>query len=182
MPSAAAAKANAVLNTHMRLILHSSALPVCQYMLNTTHPSMNQHTVSSHHQRARIPAHPFLKRTTKYLLSQKLTHCSTYTTPDLLPTLAACLAVCKGIQSNKHPPVKSSEPTPNIQLWLLSNHNLYSKPAASSNTFYTILPALSFPPPATQYTALQLPNPMQCLTRICATNFIHAHFLRANMR
>ena len=162
------------------MYLHAPATR--QHTPNATQASMNQESVCTLHYRARTAARRFLKRTTKYLHNHKKTQCSTYTTPDLPPTLAACLAVCKGIHSNKYPPVKSSEPTPNIQLWLLSNHNLYSKPAASSNTFYTILPAFSFPPPATQYTALQLPNPMQCSTRICATNFIYAHFLRANMR
>ena len=105
---AAAAKSNPVLNTPMRLILHLCALPAWQYTLNATQPSMNQHTISSRNYRARTPAHRFLKLTTKYLLKHKMTQCSTYTTPNLPPTLAACLTVCKGIHSNKCRPIKSS--------------------------------------------------------------------------
>ena len=45
--NAAAAKSNAVFNTQLCLILHLSALPVWQYTLNATQPSMNQQTVSS---------------------------------------------------------------------------------------------------------------------------------------
>ena len=106
---AAAAKSNALSNTHMLLILHLSALAAWQYTLSATHPTMNQPTVPSHHQRTRTPpTHRFLKRATQYLLNHKLTHCSSYTTPDLPPTLAAPLAVCKAIHSNKYPPVKFS--------------------------------------------------------------------------
>ena len=123
MPNAAAAKSNAVFYTQCRLILHSSALAASQYTLNATQPNMNQHTVSSLHHLARAPAHRFLKRTTKYLLNHKMTHCSTYTTPDLPPTLAARLALCKGIHSNKYRTLKSSQPTPNISLQLLLKHN-----------------------------------------------------------
>ena len=101
-------KFTAVFNTQLSLILHLSALPAWQYALNTTQPSMDQHTVYSLHCRARTPAHSFLKLTTKYLLKHKMTQCSTYTTPNLPPTLAACLAVCKGIHSNKCRPIKSS--------------------------------------------------------------------------
>ena len=88
---------------------------------------MNQHTAPSLHQRAPTPPHRFLKRATQYLLNHKMTHCSTYTTPDLPPTLAARLALCKGIHSNKYRPLKSSQTTPNIQLRLLPNHSPYSK-------------------------------------------------------
>ena len=93
---------------HMLQSLHLFALAAWQYTLNATQPSMNHQTVASLHQRTRTPAHRFLKRTTKYLLNHKMTHCSTYTTPDLPPTLAARLAICKGIHSNKYPPLKSS--------------------------------------------------------------------------
>ena len=109
----------------MRLILHLCALPVWQYTLNAAHTSMNQHTVSSLHYSPRTPPHRFLKRTTKCLLNHQMTRCSTYTTPDLPPTLAARLAPCQSIHS-KYPPVKSSQPTPNIPLRLLPKHEPYS--------------------------------------------------------
>ena len=127
MHSAPAAKSNAVLNTDMRLILDLCALAAWQYTLNATQPSMNEQTVSSLYRRARTPAHRLLKPTTKYLLNHKMTHCSTYTTPGLPPTLAARLALCKAIHSNKCGPLKCFYPTPNIPLRLLPNHNPYSK-------------------------------------------------------
>ena len=137
---------------------------------------MNHHTVSSLHQRARTPPHRFLKRTTQYLLNHKMTHCSTYTTPDLPPTLAARLALCKRIHSNKYPPVKSCYPTSNIPLRRLPNHNPYSNTSCFlPHTLHYITPIYLLPtsiiarpsstPRPTQYTALQLPNPMHCLTR-----------------
>ena len=128
MNSAPPAKSNPVFNTHMRLILHLCALAVWQYTLNATQPSMNQQKASSPNCRSPTPAHRFLKRTTKYLLNNRTTRCSTYTTADLPPILAARLAVCNAIHSNKYRPLKSSYPTPNIQLRLLPNHNPYSKP------------------------------------------------------
>ena len=124
---AAAAKSTAVFNTQLCLILHLCSLPTWQYTLNATQPTMNQRTVSSLHHRARTPAHRFLKRTTKYLLNHKMTHHSTYTTPDLPPTLTARLVLCKGIHTNKYRPVKSSQPTPNIPLRLPPKQNPYSK-------------------------------------------------------
>ena len=108
MHNAAPAKSNAVLKTQLSLILHLCTLPVWQYTLNATQPSMNYQTVSSLHHRARTPAHRVLKRTTKYLLNHNMTYCSTYTTPYLPPTISARLAVCKGIHSNKYRPLKSS--------------------------------------------------------------------------
>ena len=71
--------------------------------------------------------------------SIKMTHFASFTTPDLPPTLAARLAACKGIHSNKDRPVKPSQPTPNIPRRHLASHNPYSKPTASSHTLYTIL-------------------------------------------
>ena len=108
MRGAPAAKSNAAFETHMRLILHLSALPAWEYTLNATQPNMSQQTVSSLHHRTGAAAHRFLKRTTKELLSHKMTPCSTYTTPDLPPTLAARLSLCKGIHSHKYRPLKSS--------------------------------------------------------------------------
>ena len=108
MPNDADAKCNAVFNAHILLILHLSAPAASQYTLNATQPSMNHQTVSRPNRRARKQADRFLKSTTKYLLNHKITHCSTYATPDLPPTLAARLAVCKGIHSNKYRPLKSS--------------------------------------------------------------------------
>ena len=105
---AASAKFSAVFNTQLGLMLHSSALAVWQYTLNATQPSMNHHGVSSLHYPARTPPHRFLKRTTKYLLNHKITHCSTYTTADLPPILAARLQVCNEIRFNKYRPLKSS--------------------------------------------------------------------------
>ena len=61
-----------------------------------------------------------------------------------------------------------------------TNHNV--KPAASCHTLYTTLPPLSFPPSPTQCTALQLPNPIQSFTRICALSCIYPHQLRGNIR
>ena len=108
MHSATAQTSNALFNTQLRLILHLCAHPVSQYTLTATpQPSMNRHTVSSLHQRAPAPPHRFLKRTTKCLLNHKMTHCSTYTNPDLPPTLPATLALCKRIHSNKYPTAKS---------------------------------------------------------------------------
>ena len=52
-----------------------------------------------------------------------MTHCSTYTTPHLPPTLGARRAVGNAFRSNKCRPVKSSKPTPSIPLRLLPNHN-----------------------------------------------------------
>ena len=101
-------KSTAVFNTQLSLTLDRCALAVWQYMLNATQRSTNQQPVSSLYHRTRTPAHRFLKRTTKYLLNHKMTQSSTYTTPDLPPTLAARLAVCKGIHSNKYSPLKSS--------------------------------------------------------------------------
>ena len=124
--NAAAPKSNAVLNTQLRLILHLCAPPVCQYSLNATQPSINHQIVSSLHYRARTPAHRLLKRTTKYLRTHKMTQCSTYTTPDRPPTLAARLAVCKDIHSNKYRPAKSSQPTTYIPPRLLPKQNPYS--------------------------------------------------------
>ena len=118
---AAAAKSTAVLNTHMRLIMHLCVLPAGQYTRNATQPSMNHQTVSSLHHRARTPAHRFLKPTTKYLLNHKMTHCSTYTTSDLPPTLPARLALWKAIETNKYRPLKSSKTTSNIPLRPLPN-------------------------------------------------------------
>ena len=104
----ATAKSNSVSNTELSLILHLSAPPVWHYTPVATQPSMSHHTMWRGDHRARKPEHGALKPTTKYLLNNKMTHCSTYTTPDLPPTLAARLALCKGIHSNKYPPVKSS--------------------------------------------------------------------------
>ena len=143
---------------------------------------MNQQTVSSFHYRPSARVHRLCKRTTKCLCTHTMTTRSTCTTPDLPPTFAARLALCKGIHSNKYRPLKSSQTTPNIQLRLLPKQNPYSKPTASCHTFYTVLPSLSLTPPATQYTTLQLPNPMQCLTCSCASSCIHAHLLRGNIR
>ena len=146
MHSAAAAKSIALFHTPMRYTLHLCAPPVWQYTLNATQPNMNQPTVPSLHQRARTPPHRFLKRTTQYLLNRKMTHCSTYTTPDLPPTLAAPLALCKAIHSNKYPTVKSSQPSPNIPLQPFLNKAHTQKPAASFHTLYTILPPFTLPP------------------------------------
>ena len=81
--SAAASKFNAVLDTQLRLILHLCALAAWQYTLNATQPSRIEQAVSSLQYLPRAPPHRFLKRTAKYLLNHKMTHCSTYTTPDL---------------------------------------------------------------------------------------------------
>ena len=137
---------------------------------------MNQHTAPSLHQRARTPPHRFLKRTTQYLLNHKMTHCSKHTTPDLPPTLAARLALCKCIRSNKYPPVKSSYSTSNIPLRRLPNHNPYSNTSCFlPHTLHYITPIYLLPtsiiarpssiPRPTQYTAVLLKPPMHCLTR-----------------
>ena len=125
MHNAGAAKSYAEFNTQLSLNLHLSAPAMWQYTLNATQSSMNQHTVSSLHYRARTPAHRVLKRTTKYLLNDKMTHRSTYATPDLPPTLAARLAVRKGIHSNKYRPVNSFKPTRSIPLrsFLIKTHS-----------------------------------------------------------
>ena len=165
MHDAAPAKSNAVFNTQLSFILHLSAPPAWQYTFNATQPRVNQHTVSSLHHRARSPPHRFLKRTPRYLINHKMTHCSTYTTPDLPPTLAARLAVCKRIHSNKYPPIKSCYPTSNIPLRLLTKHSDKRKyPQGLLVTLYTILPPFSFRRPTSQSTALELPNSLQCLT------------------
>ena len=182
MHSAPAPKSNAVVNTYMRLILNLCALASWQYTLIATQPCMNQHTVSSLHHRASAPAHRFLKRTTKYQTNNHTTRRSTYTTPDLPPTLPARLAVRKGIHSNNYRPLKSSQPTPNTLLHLLPEQNPYSKTPTSCRKPYSILPPFSLPPAPTQCTALQLPNPIQSLTRICASSCIFAHQLRGNIR
>ena len=143
---------------------------------------MNQHTAPSLHQRAPTPPRHFLKRATQYLLNHKMTHCSTYTTPDLPPTLAARLAVCKGIHSNKYRPLKYTYPTPNIPLRLLPNHNPYDQMPYSFHTPYIVLPPFSSSSSSTQCTALQLPNPMQCSTHSWASSCIYAHFLFGNIR
>ena len=127
MHNAAAPKSTAVLNTQLSLILNLSAPAAWQYTLNVTHPGMNQPAVSRPHYRARTRVHRFLKHTTKHLLNNKMTHCSTYTAPDLPPILAARLALCKGIHFNIYPTVKSSPPTPTIPLRLLPKQNPYSK-------------------------------------------------------
>ena len=106
--NAVAAKSNAVFHTQLSLIVHLSAHPVWQYTLNVTQPSMNQQTVSTLHCQARTPANSLLKRNTEYQLNNKMTQCSTYTTPDLPPALAARPALCKAIHSNKYRPVKSA--------------------------------------------------------------------------
>ena len=89
-------------------MMHLSAPAAWQYTLSATQPSMNQHTVSRLHHRARAATHRLLKSITKYLLNHKMTHCSTYTSPDLPPTLAARRALCEGIHSNKYRPLKYS--------------------------------------------------------------------------
>ena len=127
MHNAAAAKSNAVFNTQLSLILHLCPPPVWQYTLNASQPSMNQQIVSSFHYRSSPRVHRLLKRTTKYLLTHLMTRCSTYTTPHLPPALAARPAVCKRVHSNKYRPLKSSQPTPNIQPRLLPKQNPYSK-------------------------------------------------------
>ena len=109
--NAAAAKSNAVFNTQLCLSLHLCALPVWQYTLNASQPSMNQQTVSGLPYRSSARPQRLLRRTTKYLLAHKMTHCSTYTTPDLPPTLAPRLALCKAIHSNKY-----RQPNPPNQL------------------------------------------------------------------
>ena len=147
MHSAAAAKSNPVFDTQLSLILHLCALPAWQHMLNAAQPSMNQHTVSSLHHRARTPAQRFLKHNTKYLPQRKTKHCSTYTTPDLPPTLAARPALCKGIHSNKYRPLKSSQPTPNIQPRFLPNHKQYSKASFLVRHFTLYYPHLASPNP-----------------------------------
>ena len=85
---AAAAKSNAVSNMQLSLILHLSAPAAWQYTPNPTQPTMNQHTVSNRHSRSPTPVHRCLKRTTQYLLTGKITPCSSWTTPDFPPTLA----------------------------------------------------------------------------------------------
>ena len=104
--NARAATSNAAFNMQLRLVSFFSPLPVWQYTLNTSQPCMNQQTVSSLQYSPRRRVHRLCKRTTKYLLNHKMTHCSTYTTPDLPPTFAARLALCKGIHSNKYPPAQ----------------------------------------------------------------------------
>ena len=145
MHNAAAAKSSAVLYTQLSFILHSCAHSAWQYTLNATQPSMNLQTVPSRHYRARTPAHRFLTRTTKYLLTHTMTHCSTYSTPDLPPTLAARLALCKGIHSNKY---RHSNPPKQLAAYHFSsflNKTHTQKPTASSHAFHTILQSLSLP-------------------------------------
>ena len=127
MHNAAAAKSSAVLYTQLSLILHSCAHSAWQYTLNTSQPSMNQQTVSSFHYRPSARVHRLCKRITKYLLNRTMTTRSTCTTPDLPPTFAARLALCKGIHSNKYPPLKSSQTTGSMPLQLLPKQNPYSK-------------------------------------------------------
>ena len=101
-------KSNAVFYTPLRVIWHFCAPPVWQYKLKATQPRMNHQTVPRRCYCGRKPAHRFFTHTTEYLLNHKITHCSTYTTPDLPTTLAARLAICKAIHSNKYRPLKSS--------------------------------------------------------------------------
>ena len=108
MQSAPAAKTNPVFHKPIRLILHLPSPSAWQYTLNATQPSMNHLTVSSPIHRARTPAHRFLERTTKYPPNNQPIQSSTYTSPDLPPTLVARLALCTGIHSNKYRPLKSS--------------------------------------------------------------------------
>ena len=143
---------------------------------------MNLQTVRSLHYRARTRIHRLLKRTTKYLLNNKMTRCSTYTTPAHPPTLTARLVLCKAIHSNKYPPVKSSQPTPNIPLRPLPNQNPYSTTRRFLSHTLHYITAISVTPSTTQCTALWRPNPMQCLTCSCASSSIHAHFLCGNIR
>ena len=132
--------------------------------------------------RARTPAHRLRRRTTKYLLKQKMTHCSTYTTPDLPPTLAARFPYAKAsiptniVQSN--PP--NQLPTYHAGSFL----GIYrtQQPAAFNHTLYTTVRPLSYTPPASQYATLQLPNAMHCLQRNCASFCIYPHQLRGNIR
>ena len=182
MHSVAAAKSNAVFYTHMSLILHLYALAASQYTLNATLPSLNQRTVWSQPYRPRPPAEHFLKCTTQYLLTHKMTHCSTYTTPDLPPMLAARLAVCTGIHSNIYRPLKSSQPTPNIPLRPLPNQNPYSTTRRFLSHTLHYITAISVTPSPTQCTALWRPNPMQSLTRRCGLSCIYPHLLRRSIR
>ena len=146
--SAAAAKSYALFHTQLSLILHLYALPAWQYTLNDTCTSFNQHTVSSLHYRPCTPAHCLCKPTTKCLLKDDMTHCSTYTSPDLPPTLAAPFALCKGIHSNIYPPIKSSYPSTKITLSLLSKHNPNSKSRRFlSHGLHYITPTYLRPPP-----------------------------------
>ena len=123
----------------------------------------------SFHYRPSARMHCLCKRTTKYLLNHKMTQCATYTTPDLPPTLAARLALCKGIHSNKHRQLKSSQPTANIQLRLLRNHNPnsiahrflsyashYIKPTSPPYTGHSIHNAAAAKSSAVLYTQLSL--------------------------
>ena len=68
--------------TQLRLILHLYARPVWQYTLNATQPCTNQRTVRSRHFPTCTRAHRLLKRTNRYLVTHKMTHSSTYTTPE----------------------------------------------------------------------------------------------------
>ena len=179
MHNAAAGKSTPVFNTQPRLISHLSSLPAWQYTLNVTQHSMNHQTVSSLHQRARTPPHRFLKCNIKYRLNHKITHCSTYTTPHLPPTLTARLAYVKpSIPTNiAHSKPPNQLPTYNVASFLITTHT--QKPAGSSHTRYTILPPFSLPPSPAKSTSLQLPDTIQC---ICVSSCIYPHQLCGNIR
>ena len=148
----------------LSLILHLCPLPVWQYMLKATQPSTHQCAVPIRHSRPRTPAHRFLKRTTKYLRTHKKHRAPPTQTLTFLQHQLPVLPYAK-----PSTPINSDQSNPPNQL---ATHSLGSflnkthiqKPAASCHTLSTILPPLNFPPPPSQYTTLQLPNPMQCLT------------------
>ena len=146
MHSFADAKSNALLHTHIRLMLHLSAPPEWQYTLDATHPSMNQHTASSRHYHGRTPPHRFLKRTTQCLLNHKMTHCSTYTTPDFLQHSLPLLPYAKAsIPTNIRQSNPANQP-PTYHFDSLLNTTPTQKPACACHTLYSMLHPFNCPP------------------------------------